>query len=404
MRVLKYHIKRTHPDWSVVQRHCTEARRLYNGMNALARESQRMPDNLPMSDIYNMRPWVESHMYLGSLGAFTLPCKQVIVVQDIKLPAKVAQGVARKLSQDWKSVFALRKKGLIAGDVRYKKHYGLVEYNPQTLSTRALKKGYIKPTDWTTGVRLPEHIFYRDIQSARLYHSHKDVFVFEVLYHEQAPCSTTGDIAAAIDLGINKLATIVFEDGRQPLAVNGLEVKSVNQGANRNNKLKEVKNKQGMWAKRTRRVNHYLHSASSAVVHDLCKRGVGELIIGWNEGFKDSPTMGRKGNQRFVSMPLARFRDMLTYKAEAQGITVTIQEESYTSKASFIDNDALPCYPTTVKKFSGRRVKRGLYKSLDGTLIHADVNGAYNILRKRKPSFGWRRGFVVKPANLAFSY
>ena len=404
MRTLKYHIKKSHPDWSVAKQHCTQARRLYNSMNSLARESERFHEgetDLPMSDIYNMRPWVTSKIYPGSLGAFTLPCKQVISVQDIKLPAKVAQGVSRKLSQDWKSVIALRKKGLKTGSVRYKKTYSLVEYNPQAISTRSLKKGYLCPTGWSTGVKLPPDI---NVRSARIHHSHNDVFILEVLYQEAPDKESPGNLTASIDLGINKLATIVFEDGSQPLSVSGLEAKSVNQGANRNNKIKEVRNKQGMWDKRTRRVNHYLHSASSAVVKDLRERGVGELIIGWNEGFKDSPTMGRKGNQRFVNMPLARFRDMLTYKAQSQGINVIIQEESYTSKSSFIDNDPIPCYPSCMNNFSGKRVKRGLYKSSDGTTIHADVNGAYNILRKRKPSFGWSRGFVVKPTNLAFSY
>ena len=107
-----------------------------------------------------------SKIYPGSLGAFTLPCKQVISVQDIKLPAKVAQGVSRKLSQDWKSVIALRKKGLKTGSVRYKKTYSLVEYNPQAISTRSLKKGYLCPTGWSTGVKLPPDI---NVRSARIH-------------------------------------------------------------------------------------------------------------------------------------------------------------------------------------------------------------------------------------------
>ena len=66
-----------------------------------------------------------------------------------------------------------------------------------------------------------------------------------------------------------------------------------------------------------------------------------------------------------------------------RGITVITQEESYTSKASFLDNDDIPVYgEANNPKFSGRRVKRGLYKTSDGRLINADVNGSYNILRK----------------------
>ena len=33
-------------------------------------------------------------------------------------------------------------------------------------------------------------------------------------------------------------------------------------------------------------------------------------------------------------------------------------------------------------EYKGKRIKRGLYKSSAGKLINADVNGAYNIMRK----------------------
>ena len=73
----------------------------------------------------------------------------------------------------------------------------------------------------------------------------------------------------------------------------------------------------------------------------------------------------------------------MQYKCQLRGITVITQEESYTSKASFLDNDDIPVYGETENpKFSGRRVKRGLYKSSNGQLINADVNGSYNIMRK----------------------
>ena len=60
------------------------------------------------------------------------------------------------------------------------------------------------------------------------------------------------------------------------------------------------------------------------------------------------------------------------------------QEESYTSKSSFFDQDPLPVFDGKKYQgtFTGRRICRGLYKSEDGTVINADVNGALNILRK----------------------
>ncbi len=98
--------------------------------------------------------------------------------------------------------------------------------------------------------------------------------------------------------------------------------------------------------------------------------------------------MSRKTNQHFVSLPHARFIDMLTYKAQLVGIEVLVQEESYTSKASFLDLDPIPVYGKQEGKpaFSGKRVTRGMYISSTGQEINADVNGSYNIMRKALPN------------------
>lgn len=405
-RVLKYHITKTHPDYEIVRVHCSEARRLFNGLNAVAREYENLRYNgvleTPIATEMGVQEWVLQDRYLGSLGAFEPIRKKVEAHQSIRLPQKVAQSVVRNLARSWKSCIALRSRGSSAGSVGYKKRYGLVEYNPQAISGRALRKGRIIPTGWSTGFKLPEGT---RVKSARAHHSHGNVFILEVIHEIETTHHVTGEVTAAIDLGVNKLAAITFSDGRKPFLVDGLPLKSVNQGAHRLNAEKEVKSKQGMWKKRNRRINHYLHSASSAIIKTLLERGVNKLVIGYNEGFKDSPNMGRRNNQRFASIPFARFRDMLTYKAEAVGINVLIQEESYTSKSSFMDNDPLPVYAQGVRhSFSGRRVRRGMYKAGDGSLIHADVNGSYNILRKSKPSFGWCRGIVVMPVNLKFAY
>jgi putative transposase len=137
----------------------------------------------------------------------------------------------------------------------------------------------------------------------------------------------------------------------------------------------------------------------------LVAEGIGALVIGKNPLWKQEVQLGRRTNQNFVFVPHARFIEMLTYKAELVGIQVQITEESYTSQASFLDGDPLPVYdpanPTPV--FSGRRVKRGLYRAADGRRINADVNGGYNIIRKVAPdAFGQgSRGCVVHPMRLA---
>ncbi len=118
-------------------------------------------------------------------------------------------------------------------------------------------------------------------------------------------------------------------------------------------------------------------------------------MIGKNVGWKQAVNMGKRNNQAFVFLPHARFTELLIYKAELVGIQVVLAEESYTSKASFLDGDPLPVYgavdsppstntPTPI--FSGKRVKRGMYRAADGRHINADVNGSYNILRKAFPN------------------
>jgi putative transposase len=166
--------------------------------------------------------------------------------------------------------------------------------------------------------------------------------------------------------------------------------------------------------KRNRRIDHYLHTASRWIVDDLVAHGIGTLVIGKNDGWKQEVNMGKRTNQNFVSIPHARFIAMLRYKAELAGITVIITEESYTSRASFLDRDEMPVYApnrTVTPTFSGKRIERGLYRAKDGTLINADCNGSSNIVRKVAPDAFGLEGvedgkrvvpLVVHPVRLSF--
>jgi putative transposase len=199
-----------------------------------------------------------------------------------------------------------------------------------------------------------------------------------------------------------------------PRIVNGRPVKSINQFYNK--RKAELQCQLGhpgttaqmerLTAHRTRQIDHYLHTASRRIIDLLVAEGIGTLVIGKNPLWKQETLMGRRNNQNFVSIPHARFIRMLTYKAELVGIQAQITEESYTSKASFLDDDPLPVYAAERQEsaiFSGRRVKRGLYRSASGRQINADVNGAYNILRKALPdAFGKGiAGAAVHPVRLA---
>ena len=147
-----------------------------------------------------------------------------------------------------------------------------------------------------------------------------------------------------------------------------------------------------MTNKRNRRIDQYMHTASKRIVNLLVKEGIAVLCIGKNDGWKQRANLGKRTNQNFVQIPHARFIAMFTYKAELAGITVKVTEESYTSKASLLDLDPLPVWNPDEKAehtFSGKRIKRGLYRASDGRLINADCNGAGNTIRKVAPdAFG----------------
>jgi putative transposase len=108
------------------------------------------------------------------------------------------------------------------------------------------------------------------------------------------------------------------------------------------------------------------------------------LVVGWNEGFKSDANLGKVNNQKFVQMPLGKLKERLKQLCELHGIRFVVTEEAYTSKASFLDGDSLPKYGEKPSgwKASGKRVKRGLYRSGNNSVMNADLNGAANILRK----------------------
>jgi IS605 OrfB family transposase len=248
--------------------------------------------------------------------------------------------------------------------------------------------------------------------------------VVEIIYTEETPPASVNPADyAGIDIGMDNLAALTSnQPGFVPVLVNGRPVKSVNQYYNK--RKAELQSKLGhtgttkrmerLTNKRNRRIDHYLHTTSRWIIDDLVAHGIGTLVIGKNNGWKQEANMGKRTNQNFVSIPHARLIQMVQYKAELAGIAVIVTEESYTSKASFLDRDEMPVYDPNQKekpKFSGKRIERGLYRAADGTLINADCNGSSNIIRKVAPDAFGSEGvedgkrvvpLVVHPVRLSF--
>jgi putative transposase len=320
------------------------------------------------------------------------------------LPAKVSQQVLRLLDKNWIAFFEARKAyeedpSKFLGRPRLPKYKHKTEgrniliYTVQAISKKGLKCGLIQPSVLPIEVQTK----HKDIDQVRIV-PRKGFYVVEVVYgKEMKQAEVNPAYYAGIDIGMNNLVALTSnKPGFQSVVVNGRPVKSTNQFYNK--RKAELQKQLGhtgttrrmerMTKKRNRRIDHYMHTVSHRIVNLLVQEGIGVLCIGKNDAWKQAINLGKRTNQNFVQIPHARLIQMLTYKAELVGIRVEITEESYTSQASLLDLDLLPVRKDgdeTTYTFSGKRVKRGLYRASDGREINADINGAGNIIRKVAP-------------------
>jgi putative transposase len=189
---------------------------------------------------------------------------------------------------------------------------------------------------------------------------------------------------AAIDLGLCNLATVTFNQNKNPLLIKGGVLKSTNHYFNKKlAKYKSIcKKTDKLYLKRNNKIKDYLHKSSRYIINQLVSNNVGTLVIGHNKYQKQEINIGKKNNQNFVSIPFYQFIKMLKYKSQLLGIKVKITTEEYTSKCSFLDNERSHKH----KKYKGKRIKRGLFRTSSGRIINADVNGSYNIMKKAIPN------------------
>ena len=406
MQLVEQHvIARSDPRFAVIDAAAFAAKNLYNATNYLVRQA-----------------FIFEHRYLGYAALFHLLKRHEAYTA---LPRKVSNDILRQLDKNWRAFFAAceayrEDPSTFVGRPRLPKYKHktkgrfLLIYDLQAISRRALARGRLRPS----GLDIEVVTAHKTVKQARIV-PRIGFYVVQIVY-EQADAAPSGNPAlyAAVDLGVDTLAALTSNKvGFVPRLVNGRVLKSYNQFYNkRRAELQAALGHEGTTArmerlttKRTRRINHYLHAASKTIMALLVSEGIGTLVIGKNLLWKQEVELGRVNNQHFVQLPHARFIDLLTYKAQLVGIAVKEQEESYTSKASFLDLDPLPVYDPKREDqpvFSGKREQRGLYRARNGRRIQADVNGSYNIGRKAFPdSFGQgiEAALAVRPVGLSIS-
>ena len=255
-----------------------------------------------------------------------------------------------------------------------------------------------KKTHRPIEITIPPVLLDKKVKEIRIIPKAKARF-FEIQYTYEAEYiqrNLNKNNALALDLGINNLVTAVSSNGKS-FIIDGRRLKSINQWFNKENaRLQSIKDKQHFGKTTTNRqkaiardrnnkVNDYMNKTARKIIDYCINNNIGTLIVGYNETFQRNSHIGKPNNQNFVNIPYGRLRNKLEYLCELNDIVFIKQEESYTSKASFWDNDDIPTYNADNPKeyqFNGKRIHRGLYKTAKGKVFNADVNGALNIMRK----------------------
>ncbi|MHB1709122.1 MAG: RNA-guided endonuclease InsQ/TnpB family protein [Thermoplasmataceae archaeon] len=196
-----------------------------------------------------------------------------------------------------------------------------------------------------------------------------------------------------IDIGVRNIVTIGDSISGEGIAVRGGILKSINQFFNKEYaRLKSISDRQigngqltqkekHLFMKRNRKLRDIMHKLSRSIVDYAISGSIDTIVIGHNNGWKQEADMGKRNNQNFVQIPFNTLIQQIRYKAEEVGIRVVVQEESHTSKCSFLDSESVEHHDAYV----GKRTRRGVFRSADGTLIHADLNAVYNIITKAIP-------------------
>ena len=373
------------------------------------KELSHIAKNLTNEAIYNCRQYYFNEgLYLNYEKNYTLLKNS----DNYRLlNSNMAQQILKEVDGSFKSFFGLlklAKKGkynfkdikmpsyldkngfttLVIGFIRIKDDTLLIPYSYLFVSEHK-----------RISIKIPTILKNKKIKEIRIIPKLKARY-FEIQYVYESKIEKLNlnkENALGIDLGIDNLCTCVSNNGKN-FIIDGRKLKSINQFYNKRNAslqaLKDTKKKikekikllQAKIAiKRNNRVNDYLSKTARMIINYCIENDIGKIVIGYNVTFQRNSNIGKVNNQNFVNIPYGKLRDKMEYLCDMYGIEYILQEESYTSKASFFDRDDLLIYNADNPQeytFSGKRVKRGMYMTKKGILINADVNGALNILRK----------------------
>ncbi len=331
------------------------------------------------------------------------------------LPSALSQQLIKKLHKDYSSFFALLKKkqnndyDKQIDTPKFKRKDSrkeLIYTKSKTSSSFVFKDGWVYITvseDLNKGrlklCKVPNYLKNKDFHNEIKYMEivpKLDYYELHIKYGvETKTPNNLNSNWCSIDLGLNNLCTVT-SNIHKPYLINGRAIKSINQKYNKKiaklkSTTKKSQNKYSskelnrLFSKRGDKLNNEIHKISDFIVKSVLEKKIDYVVIGYNPEWKQNINLSKRNNQNFVQIPFSKILNHLTYKLQLNGIEVHLQEESYTSKCSYFDNEEIKKHET----YKGNRNKRGLFITSTGIRINADVNGSLNIHRK----------FIIKAAN-----
>ena len=406
-RVVKFNIKKSHIDYDYIKIQLIESKEIYNFANYILRQIyfKNTHNHKYSLNFINDYPSLKELFlqYIEENKQFTTLFYKIICefskLKRYSINSKIVQNIVDKLKNDWTSYWALLKAkkdktyNKKINIPTYKKKFNLVEYNNQVMSKKKLKLGYIGTDKMQQGIKIAKKHQELNCQCFRIYEKH-DKLVCELIYEKDITKVEKTDKVASIDLGLENLFTIAFNYNKKGISIKGTKLKAINQYFNKlkANLQSMLPNQQytsklinQLMYKREEQLRNYIGYYTNQLIEILKKEKISKLVVGYNKEWKQNINIGKANNQNFVNIPFRKILDILRYKLEENGIECKEQEESYTSKSSYLDNDNIPVYKEndgTNYIFSGKRITRNLYQSKQGKIINADLNGALNILKK----------------------
>ena len=244
---------------------------------------------------------------------------------------------------------------------------------------------------------MPSNIDYNSIREFRIVPRNKCFYIEYVYKQPDILIELDKSKALGIDHGIDNWLTCVSNVGTS-FIIDGKHLKSMNQWYNKQIATIKENKAQGFWnerlahitEKRNRQFRDAVNKAARLIINHCLENNIGTIVFGWNKQQKDKVDIGKVNNQKFVQIPSGKLKDRVEQLCKQYKIQFIETEESYTSKASFLDGDVLPTFGEKPEGWqsSGKRIDRGLFRTANNILLNADANGAANILAKVAAKLG----------------